>query len=88
MKKIMFKVGSFVYFFAAFFVVFSNYAHAYIDPSAVSFMVQAIAGVVIAIGACLTVFRHKIVAFFTKNKKAEEKKEIVIKEDLEDDTEE
>ncbi len=41
---------------------------AYIDPSAVTYLIQAVAGVVIALGAALTIFRHKIFAFF-KNKK-------------------
>lgn len=85
MKKSLLRVGSFAYFFAAFFVLFSGHAHAYIDPSAVSFLVQGIAAVAIAIGACLTVFRHKIVAFFSKGSKAEEKKEIHLKEDISDD---
>lgn len=87
MKKVLFKLGSFVYFFSAFFTFFTGYAHAYIDPSAVTYMIQAVAAVVIAIGALLTVFRHKIVSFFKKGSDKEEKKEIHIKEDI-DDTEE
>ncbi len=51
----------------------------YIDPSAVSYIIQAVAGVVIAIGACLTIFRHKIVAFFKKDKD-NEKKEVHFKD--------
>ena len=54
---------------------------AYIDPSAVTYVIQAVAGVVIAIGALITVFRHKIVAFFKKGKKDEAKQEIHIIED-------
>lgn len=56
---------------------------AYIDPSAVTYVIQAVAGVVIAIGAMLTIFRHKIAAFFKKNKDVE-KKEVHFKEDAED----
>lgn len=52
----------------------------YIDPSAVSYVVQAVAAVVIAIGACLTIFRHKIASFFKKNKDTE-KKEIHFKDE-------
>ncbi len=48
----------------------------YIDPSAVTYVIQAVAGVIIAIGALITVFRHKIVAFFKKGKKDETKSEI------------
>ena len=43
--------------------------YGYIDPSAVTYVVQAVAGVVIALGALVTVFRHKIFAFFKKGKK-------------------
>lgn len=49
---------------------------AYIDPSAVTYIIQAVAGVVIALGALITVFRHKIIAFFKKGSKDTEKKEI------------
>ncbi len=51
----------------------------YIDPSAVTYVIQAVAGVVIAIGACLTIFRHKIVAFFKKDKDVQ-KKEVHFKD--------
>ena len=44
-------------------------AQAYIDPSAVTYIIQAVAGVLIALGAAFTIFRHKIFAFFKKNKK-------------------
>lgn len=53
----------------------------YIDPSAVTYVIQAVAGVIIAIGALITVFRHKILAFFKKGKKDENKREIHLKED-------
>ena len=81
MKKTLLKLGKFSYFFGAFFVLMSGYAQAYIDPSAVTYVIQAVAGVVIAIGALITVFRHKIVAFFKKNKKENTKREIHIKEE-------
>ncbi len=48
----------------------------YIDPSAVTYVIQAVAGAVIAIGALLAVFRHKISAFFKKNKKEDARPEI------------
>lgn len=87
MKKVLAQIGKFSYFFAAFFVLFQLNAHAYIDPSAVSYVVQAVAAVVIAIGAALTIFRHKIAALFRKNSKQEAKKEIHFTED-EENTEE
>lgn len=81
MKKTVLNLGKFTYFFVAFFMLMSGYAQAYIDPSAVTYVIQAVAGVVIAIGALITVFRHKIVAFFKKGKKENTKREIHIKED-------
>lgn len=81
MKKFIGQSFKFIYFFSCFFVLFTNYAYAYIDPSAVTYVIQAVAAVFIAIGAIITVFRHKIVAFFKKNTKKQEKREIHIKED-------
>lgn len=66
MKKNILKVAKFAYFFTCFFVLFSNYAYAYIDPSTVSYVIQAVAGVCVAIGAALTIFRHKIKAAWRK----------------------
>lgn len=66
MKKNILKIFKFSYFFTCFFLLFSNYAYAYIDPSTVSYLIQAVAGVGIAIGAALTIFRHKIKAAWRK----------------------
>lgn len=52
--------------------------HAYIDPSAVTYVIQAVAGVLIALGAAFTIFRHKIFALFKKNKKNNEAEETTI----------
>ena len=60
----------------------------YIDPSAVTYVIQAVAGVIIAIGALITVFRHKIIAFFKKGKKDETKVEIHFEDDAEADKKE
>lgn len=87
MKKIILKVSKFAYFFMASFVVLSIHAHAYIDPSAVTYIIQAVAAAFIAVGALITVFRHKIFAFFKKGKKTVEKREIHIKEESEEKTE-
>ena len=55
----------------------------YIDPSAVTYTAQAIAAVVVAIGALITVFRHKIVAFFKKDKAEAAKREIHVRDEEE-----
>ena len=58
----------------------------YIDPSAVTYTAQAIAAVVVALGALITVFRHKIAAFFKKGKGEAEKREIHVIEDEEENS--
>lgn len=68
MKKI-FKVFKFMYFFTCYFMLLGNTSFAYIDPSAVTYVIQAVAGVAIAIGAACTVYRHKIVKWFRKQQK-------------------
>lgn len=83
MKKIILRASKFVYFFAGWWVVLSMHAHAYIDPSAVTYIIQAVAAVFIALGAVITVFRHKIFAFFKKGKNGSQKKEIHIKDEAE-----
>lgn len=73
MKK---KLGilKFVYFFTCFFVLLGNTSFAYIDPSAVSYVIQAVAGVAIALGAAFAVYRHKIMKFFRDMKKKQARK--------------
>lgn len=87
MKKVLFWVANFLFFFECGMIMMMKPVHAYIDPSAVTYIIQAVAGVVIAIGALLTIFRHKIVAFFKKNK-TEEKKEIHFTDDEDEKTSE
>lgn len=72
MKKFL----CFGYFFLCTMVVCSNYASAYIDPSAMTYVIQAVAGVFIAGGAAIGVFRHRIIRFFKnlKNKKKDHEK--------------
>lgn len=83
MKKTALNIMKFCYFFGCFWVVMTMHAHAYIDPSAVTYVIQAVAAVCIALGAVLTVFRHKIAKLFKKNKKDSGKKEIHMKDDEE-----
>ena len=66
MKKVMYKAVKFFYFFSCFFVMFSIKADAYIDPSTVTYVIQAVAGVLVAVGAAFTIFRHKIKAAWRK----------------------
>lgn len=82
MKRIFGEVVKFIYFFSCFYNLFTIPVHAYIDPSAVTYVIQAVAGVLIALGAAITIFRHKIFAFFKRNKTDEkaETDEIVFKD--------
>lgn len=73
MRKTM-SVLKFMYFFSCFYILLGNTAFAYIDPSAVTYVIQAVAGVAIAIGAACTVYRHKIMKFFRSQKKKHAKK--------------
>lgn len=68
MKKVLFWTSAILMNFVLVNCFFIRSVQAYIDPSAVTYIIQAVAAVVVAIGACLTIFRHKIVGFFKKNK--------------------
>ncbi len=65
-------------------MLLGNTSFAYIDPSAVTYIIQAVAGVLIAVGAACTVYRHKIMKFFRKMKKKQAKKKSQEKEQEED----
>lgn len=75
MKKALSQIFKFTYFFGCFWYLFTLPVFAYIDPSAVTYIIQAVAGILIALGAAFTIFRHKIFAFFKKNKKNSESEE-------------
>lgn len=83
--KYLVSAAKFAYFFTCFWILLSNVSFAYIDPSAVTYVVQAVAAVFIALGAILTVFRHKIVQFFKKGKKEEQPEEKIELKDIEED---
>ena len=68
MKRSGLQIFKFIYFAGCFWYLFTIPAQAYIDPSAVTYIIQAVAGALIAIGAVFTIFRHRIFAFFRKNK--------------------
>ena len=85
MKKTILSVTKFTYFFGCFFSLFTIHVHAYIDPSAVTYVIQAVAGVLIALGAALTIFRHKIFQFFKSKKKEMPEEKIEFKEVKDED---
>ena len=58
MKKLS-KIVQVTFFAAAFAVLFSGTADAYIDPSVMNYAIQAVAGVVIAVGAAAGIYWRK-----------------------------
>lgn len=67
MKKLL-HVGIFVFTGLMATIMFSSTAFAYIDPAATSYIVQIVAGVVIASSVAVAVFWKKIRLFFQKQK--------------------
>jgi len=66
MKNNTLRVLKFSYFMTCFFVMLSCKAQAYVDATSVTYVIQAIVGIFVAIGAVITVQRHKIVAAYRK----------------------
>lgn len=85
MKKMMGQLFKFTYFFSCFFALFTVPVHAYIDPSAVTYIIQGVAGVLIALGAAFTIFRHKIFALFKGKKKETDTEEKIELKEVEDE---
>lgn len=84
MKKVIGRILLALYFFNCFFMLFTVPVYAYIDPSAVTYVIQAVAGVLIALGAAFTIFRHKIFGFFKKKKQGEEEESKIEFKDVEE----
>ena len=80
MKKAL-KRSGIILLLAAYLMIFTMpAAHAYIDPSATTYMIQAIAGIVIAVGSVGLIFwrrakeklKDQVGIDFDKNKETEE----------------
>jgi hypothetical protein len=54
------KIFTVLVFSILFMILFSDNALAYIDPSVMTYAIQAIAGIIIAIGAFLGIYFRKI----------------------------
>ena len=59
MKKLLVKLGFGVFFGVNFALLFSVNARAYIDPSVMTYAIQAIAGIAIALGAAVAMYWRK-----------------------------
>ena len=60
MKNKICKFGMILFFLFSFMILFSDNVLAYIDPSVMTYAIQAIAGIVIAIGAFVGIYFRKI----------------------------
>ncbi len=78
MKKLL----TFLAFFVLAMLMFMQTALAYIDPSAVTFIIQLVAGIAVAAGAAVGFYWRRIKRAVSKKKKQEEE------EDEDDDEEE
>lgn len=91
MKKLLVKVSIILYFAICFAVLFSVNAMAYIDPSVMTYAIQAIAGIAIAVGAVIGVYwrkarkkiNNKLGVDENKNKEVEEDNIVIAKKDEE-----
>ncbi len=79
MKKTIMKFLAAGYVFAAAMLFFGQTGEAYIDPSVMTYVIQAVAGVVIAVGAVVGIYWRKA------KKKAQEKLGIQEKKEQESD---
>ena len=71
--KIMKKLVSRSYYAVLMMLLFTAPAFAYLDPGTVSYVVSMIAGLFIAGGAALAIFRRKIKVFFQNLGKKKQK---------------
>ena len=53
------KSVQYFYLAACFGVILSGYAHAYLDPSVMTYTIQVVAGVIVAIGAVVGIYWRK-----------------------------
>ncbi len=83
MKKILRNTGVFAAYLLLTTLMLSSTALAYIDPAATSYIVQIVAGVVIAGGVAVGIFWKKIKIFFRNLKMKRLEKSLTKKADRE-----
>jgi hypothetical protein len=81
MKKIL----KFTYFFIFAMLFCTRYAYAYLDPSALTYMVQIIAGVFIAGGAAIGIFWSRLKRKVKGKKIEEDTRETIDVDDINDE---
>lgn len=86
MKKV-YSIASFAWFFILGTFLFSVTASAYIDPSAMTYIVQIVVGIVIASSAAIALFFRKVKRKLRKEEKPQEDHKEQEPVDFEDDDE-
>ena len=84
MKKLL----AFIAFFVLSMLMCMSTAMAYIDPSAMTYIIQIVAGVVIAAGAALGFYWRRIKRALTKRKNKDEDEEYEDDDEEEDEDDE
>lgn len=83
------KVLRFLYFSICAFMLFTTCASAYLDPSTMTYLIQIIAGVLIAAGATAGIVWHKLKRAVKKSKtdknKPEEQSRVSSEEEKDED---
>ena len=59
MKTLLSRLAGMLYFTGCFLFLLSSNAQAYLDPSATTYIVQAVAGVAVVIGTVAVMYWHK-----------------------------
>ena len=76
MKKFLINFVSTVFFIICFLILFSVNAHAYIDPSVMTYVIQIVAGGVIAIGTFFGIYFRRAKRKISNKLGMDEKKEV------------
>lgn len=76
MKRALKSILLSLFFAIGFAIAFSMNVRAYIDPSVMTYAIQAVAGIVIAVGAVVGIYFRKMKKKVNEKLGVEEKKEI------------
>ena len=81
MKKLFVKIGAGMFFGVNFALLFSLNVRAYIDPSVMTYAIQAIAGIAIALGAAIAMYWRKVRKKISKKMGVDENKNKEVEND-------
>lgn len=68
-KNIKKKIGIMLYVFIVTIIILCKESYCYLDPSAMTYLIQVVAGIVITMGSVIGIFFYKIKRFFKNRKK-------------------